>query len=43
MENPKTMLEAADMMVRSFDKRLEALFQIEAPLFGKAIDEYHRL
>jgi polyphosphate kinase len=33
----RTYAGSADMMVRSFDKRLESLFQIEAPLLEKQL------
>ncbi len=35
--NTRTYAGSADMMVRSFDKRLESLFQIEAPLLEKQL------
>ncbi len=35
--NTRTYAGSADMMVRSFDKRLESLFKIEAPLLEKQL------
>jgi polyphosphate kinase len=35
--NTRTYSGSADMMVRSFDKRLESLFKIEAPLLEKQL------
>lgn len=35
--NTRTYAGSADMMVRSFDKRLESLFKVEAPLLEKQL------
>ncbi len=35
--NTRTYSGSADMMVRSFDKRLESLFKVEAPLLEKQL------